>query len=239
MTDGMMINEMMRDPLLSDYSIIMVDDIHERTLASAMSLGLLKKIRKKRPDLKIIISSAILEAEKFLAFMQEEKFPAKILSIEGGAYPVDIYYLKSPCHNYVVKALALVKSIHKSKPKGDILVFLTGQREIELFCKILRESKNSNSILALPLYSGLPIEAQMKVFRRAGPGCRKVIVSTNIAESSVTIDGIVYVIDSCFVKIKMYDYERKIESLKVVPLSKASCKQRSGRAGRIRSNYQF
>lgn len=210
MTDGMLVREMLLDPLLSAYSVIMVDDCHERSMYTDLLLGLLKKVWKKRPELKVIVSSATLDAEKFKEFFQNGGYKAEIIQIQGRMYPVELCYLKQPCKNYVQKAAETMCLIHKTQPiNGDILVFLTGVEEIELFLKLFYELQANNTInkdiYAVPLYSGLGISKQMEVFKPTPYNTRKVIVSTNVAETSITIENISYVIDCCFVKMKFYD----------------------------------
>lgn len=121
----MLINEILGDPLLERCSVVMVDDIHERTINTDIILGLLKKIRRKRKDLKIIVSSATLQAEEIFNFFNEQEFPCATLYVEGRCFPVDIFYLQQPCKNYVLRAIEIVAQIHTEKANGDILVFLT------------------------------------------------------------------------------------------------------------------
>ncbi|KAK3905353.1 P-loop containing nucleoside triphosphate hydrolase protein [Staphylotrichum tortipilum] len=255
LTDGLLIREALVDPLLSRYSVIMVDEAHERSISSDILLGLLKKIRRKRPDLRIIISSATLQAEDFRNFFSETKDEnppdgkpaadvASIISLEGRTYPIDILYLETPAEDYVEKAVSTVFDIHSSEPKGDILVFLTGREEIDQAVQAVSERSTqlppgSQSILPLPLYAGLSTDQQMYVFEEAPENYRKVIFSTNISEASVTIDGIVYVVDSGFVKLRAYNPTTGIESLTVTPVSKASAAQRAGRAGRTKPGKCF
>ncbi|KAK4157461.1 P-loop containing nucleoside triphosphate hydrolase protein [Chaetomidium leptoderma] len=255
LTDGLLIREALVDPLLSRYSVIMVDEAHERSISSDILLGLLKKIRKKRPDLRIIISSATLQAEDFRDFFaepQEETTTdgkhtgdiASIVSLEGRTYPINILYLETPAEDYLEKAVSTVLDIHTNEPKGDILVFLTGREEIEQAVQAVSERSTqlppgSQSILPLPLYAGLPTDQQMYVFEEAPENYRKVIFSTNISEASVTIDGIVYVVDSGFVKLRAYNPKTGIESLTATPISKSSAAQRAGRAGRTKPGKCF
>ena len=227
----------------------MVDEAHERSLSTDILLGILKKIQKKRPDLRIVISSATLQAEEFLNFFSRHENDAngdqnldessKIISLEGRAYPVDILYLEEPAEDYVERAVKTVFDIHASESDGDVLVFLTGREEIDNAVQLITDRAASlhpkaPSILTLPLYAGLTTEQQLYVFEPAPENTRKIIVSTNIAEASVTIDGIVYVVDCGFVKLRAYNPQTGIERLTATPISKASATQRSGRAGRTK-----
>ncbi|KAJ0976429.1 hypothetical protein J5N97_018394 [Dioscorea zingiberensis] len=247
LTDGMLLREAMADPLLERYKVIILDEAHERTLATDVLFGLLKEVLRNRSDLKLVVMSATLEAEKFQGYFNG----APLMKVPGRLHPVEIFYTQEPERDYLEAAIRTVVQIHMCEPQGDILVFLTGEEEIEDACrKITKEINNLGDqvgpVKAVPLYSTLPPAMQQKIFEPApapltpgGPPGRKIVVSTNIAETSLTIDGIVYVIDPGFSKQKVYNPRIRVESLLVSPISKASAHQRSGRAGRTQPGKCF
>lgn len=234
MTDGMLLREILSDDEVSKYSVIMLDEAHERTISTDVLFGLLKAAVKKRPELKLIVTSATLDAEKFSTYF----FNSHIFTIPGRTFPVEILYSKDPEQDYVEAALMTVLQIHLTEPSGDILVFLTGQEEIDTACQVLHErmqkleAMSPPPLIILPVYSALPSEMQTMIFEPPPPGCRKCIVATNIAEASLTIDGIFFVVDPGMSKVKMYNSKTGMDSLLITPVSQANARQRSGRAGR-------
>jgi ATP-dependent RNA helicase DHX8/PRP22 len=218
---------------LNKYSVIMLDEAHERTIHTDVLFGLLKQAVKRRPELKLIITSATLDAEKFSTYF----YNCPIFTIPGRTYPVEILYTKSPETDYLDAALITVMQIHLSEPSGDVLLFLTGQEEIDTASQILFERMKSlgpmvPELIILPVYSALPSEMQTRIFEPPPPGSRKVVIATNIAETSLTIDGIYYVVDPGFAKQKVYNAKIGMDSLIVAPISQAAARQRAGRAGR-------
>ncbi|KAL6719541.1 DEAH-box ATP-dependent RNA helicase prp43 [Lecanora helva] len=249
MTDGMLLREAMNDNNLNRYSTIILDEAHERTLATDTLMGLLKEVAVRRPDLKIVIMSATLDAQKFQSYFND----APLLAVPGRTHSVEIFYTPEAERDYLEASLRTVLQIHASEPEGDILLFLTGEEEIEDACRKisleadeLERETDTGPLKVYPLYGTLPPHMQQRIFesapqarKKGGPPGRKCIVSTNIAETSLTIDGIVYVVDPGFSKQKVYQPRIRVESLLVSAISKASAQQRAGRAGRTRPGKCF
>jgi len=240
MTDGMLLREFLSEPDLCNYSVMIIDEAHERTLHTDILFGLIKDIARFRPDLKLLISSATLDAEKFSEFFDN----APIFRIPGRRFPVNIFYTKAPEADYVDACVVTILQIHVTQPLGDILVFLTGQEEIETCQELLVERTRKfgskiKELIVVPIYANLPSDMQAKVFEPTPKGARKVVLATNIAETSLTIDNIIFVIDPGFNKQNSYNARTGMESLIVTPVSKASANQRAGRAGRVAAGKCF
>src|SRR5690606_12813119 len=186
MTDGVLLRESLVEPDLDKYSCVIMDEAHERALNTDVLMGLLKKILTRRRDLKLIVTSATMNAERFSQFYNG----APEFIIPGRTFPVDVLWSKSPCEDYVDSAVKQVLQIHVGQGPGDILVFMTGQEDIEITCESIAERlaklNNPKKLLILPIYSQMPADLQAKIFDRAEDGARKVIVATNIAETSLT-----------------------------------------------------
>ncbi|KAJ8956852.1 hypothetical protein NQ318_014267 [Aromia moschata] len=221
MTDGTLHREFLSEPDLQSYSVMIIDEAHERTLHTDILFGLVKDIARFRPDLKLLISSATLDAQKFSDFFDD----APIFRIPGRRFPVDIYYTQAPEADYVDACVISVLQIHVTQPLGDDRIRRLGSKVKEL--------------LILPVYANLPSDMQAKIFEPTPPGARKVVLATNIAETSLTIDNIIYVIDPGFAKQNHFNSRTGMESLMVVPISKASANQRAGRAGRVAAGRCF
>lgn len=252
-TDGMLLREAMYDNNLTQYGVIMIDEAHERTISTDILMGSLKEILLRRSfesksPLRLVVMSATLESTKFQSYFGQD---SPVFSIPGRMFPVELIFNTHAEKDYLEASIQKVLYIHEKEAPGDILLFLTGEEEIEQAKQRLEFLSSPlehehGELLIIPLYSTLPPDKQQRIFEKApgpkypgGPPGRKLVISTNIAETSVTIDGVVYVIDPGFSKQKVYNPRTRVESLLVSPISKASAKQRMGRAGRTREGKCF
>ncbi|KAL0447230.1 UNVERIFIED_CONTAM: putative pre-splicing factor ATP-dependent RNA helicase DEAH4 [Sesamum latifolium] len=237
LTDGVLLRESLSNPDLSQYSVIILDEAHERSLNTDILLGLMKRLIKLRAsNLKVLITSATLDGEKVSRFFSN----CPILNVPGKLFPVEIQHCSERPKSYLEASLKTAIDIHVREPEGDVLIFMTGQDDIEKLVskleeriKHLEEGSCMDAII-LPLHGSLPPELQVRVFSQPPPDCRRFIIATNIAETSLTVDGVVYVIDTGFVKQRQYNPSTGMYSLDVVQISKVQANQRAGRAGRTR-----
>ncbi|CAH8349750.1 unnamed protein product [Eruca vesicaria subsp. sativa] len=237
LTDGVLLRESLSNPMLDDYSVIILDEAHERSLNTDILLGLMKRlVRIRSSNFKVLITSATLDGEKVSRFFSG----CPVLNVPGKLYPVEILYSKERPGSYIESSLKVAIDIHVREPEGDILIFMTGQDDIEKLVSKLEERVRSLAegscmdAIIYPLHGSLPPEMQVRVFSPPPPNCRRFIVATNIAETSLTVDGVVYVIDSGYVKQRQYNPSSGMYSLDVTQISKVQANQRAGRAGRTR-----
>uniref|UniRef100_A0A8C6SY47 Pre-mRNA-splicing factor ATP-dependent RNA helicase PRP16 n=1 Tax=Neogobius melanostomus TaxID=47308 RepID=A0A8C6SY47_9GOBI len=232
MTDGILLRESLRESDLDHYSAVIMDEAHERSLNTDVLFGLLREVVSRRTDLKLIVTSATMDSDKFAAFFGN----VPIFHIPGRTFPVDILFSKTPQEDYVEAAVKQALQIHLSGMMGDILIFMPGQEDIEVtsdqIVERLGDLDNAPPLAVLPIYSQLPSDLQAKIFQKAPDGVRKCIVATNIAETSLTVDGIMFVVDSGYCKLKVFNPRIGMDALQVYPISQANANQRSGRAGR-------
>ena len=236
MTDGILLAETQTDPLLKRYDTIIIDEAHERSINIDFLLGYLKRVLAKRKDLKVIITSATIDAERFAKHFEINGKPAPVFTISGRTYPVQIRWrpvddTDEADDKTLMDAVADACDELQIAGRGDILVFLPGEREIREAAEVLRARNRPGLVEILPLYARLSAQEQERVFKSGG--VRRIVLATNVAETSITVPGIRYVVDTGLARIKRYSYRNKIEQLLVEPVSKASANQRAGRCGRV------
>ncbi|MBM3368583.1 MAG: ATP-dependent RNA helicase HrpA, partial [Betaproteobacteria bacterium] len=237
MTDGILLAETQGDRDLRAYDTLIIDEAHERSLNIDFLLGYLKRLMRRRPDLKIIVTSATIDAERFSRHFAADARPAPVIEVSGRTFPVEVRYRpqedeEQDLEDAIVDAVA---ELAREKADGDILVFLPGEREIREAAEALRKHHlkgvQNKGAEILPLYARLSFEEQERIFRPHG--ARRIVLSTNVAETSLTVPGIRYVVDTGLARVNRYSYRNKVEQLQVEKISRASANQRAGRCGRV------
>ena len=236
MTDGILLAETQTDPLLKKYDTIIIDEAHERSVNIDFLLGYLKRLLMKRRDLRVIVTSATIDSERFAKHFAQDGKPAPVFTVSGRMYPVDIRYrpfedADEDDDKTLMDSVADAVDELEMAGRGDILVFLPGEREIREATDVLLRRHRPGTIEVLPLYARLSSEDQERVFKRSG--VRRIVLATNVAETSITVPGIRYVVDTGLARVKRYSYRNKVEQLLIEPVSRASADQRAGRCGRV------
>ncbi|WP_430625185.1 ATP-dependent RNA helicase HrpA, partial [Ralstonia pseudosolanacearum] len=235
MTDGILLAETQNDPLLRGYDTIIIDEAHERSLNIDFLLGYLKQLLPRRPDLKVIITSATIDAQRFAEHFAGPKGPAPVIEVSGRLYPVEVRYRpvqrdekdkERDLYDGIVDAVDELAR----EGAGDVLIFLPGEREIREAAEALRKHHPAHTEI-LPLFARLSVQEQERVFRPSN--ARRIVLATNVAETSLTVPGIRYVVDTGLARVKRYSYRNKVEQLQIEPVSQAAANQRAGRCGRV------
>ncbi|XP_033109099.1 ATP-dependent RNA helicase DEAH12, chloroplastic-like [Anneissia japonica] len=243
LTDRVLLNMLLQDPKLEDFSCIIIDEAHERSIDTDILIAQLKQVSIQRPELKIVITSATIDEQIFCKYFNNCPY----MKIPGRVFPVETIFTSDATYevktDYVKEAVQMAQLIHETEEPGDILVFLTSSNEIERACgdlaKRLGIVEDNGDVQILPLHGKLQPQDQMAIFTETPAGKRKVVFATNIAETSVTINGIKYVVDTGMAKERRYDPKRNMSVLEVTMISKASAEQRKGRAGRTSTGKCF
>nr|WP_276595183.1 ATP-dependent RNA helicase HrpA [Roseateles albus] len=232
MTDGILLAETQTDPLLRAYDTLIIDEAHERSLNIDFLLGYLREVLKKRPDLKVIVTSATIDADRFAKHFESAKGPAPVLTVSGRLFPVEQRYRPFEESREYDLNNAICDAVDElwREGGGDVLVFLPGEREIREAAEALRKH-HPPGVEVLPLFARLSQQEQDRVFEQHGQ--RRIVLATNVAETSLTVPGIRYVIDPGLARVKRYSYRNKVEQLQIEPVSQSSANQRAGRCGRV------
>lgn len=242
MTDGILLAETQTDPLLRQYDTIIIDEAHERSLNIDFLLGYLKQLLPKRPDLKIIITSATIDADRFARHFGKADKPAPVIEVSGRLYPVEVRYrpvepadkegkpsAQKEQRDLMDAVVDAVDELARIGP-GDVLVFLPGEREIRDAAEALRKHHPPH-VEILPLFARLSVQEQERVFKTSN--ARRIVLATNVAETSLTVPGIRYVVDAGLARVKRYSYRNKVEQLQIEPIAQSAANQRAGRCGRV------
>ena len=243
MTDGILLAETQTDPLLKQYDTIIIDEAHERSLNIDFLLGYLKQLLPRRPDLKVIITSATIDAERFARHFGKPDRPAPVIEVSGRLYPVEVRYrpvepsekadgkpsAQKEQRDLMDAVVDAVDELARIGP-GDVLVFLPGEREIRDAAEALRKHHPPH-VEILPLFARLSVQEQERVFKPSN--ARRIVLATNVAETSLTVPGIRYVVDTGLARVKRYSYRNKVEQLQIEPIAQSAANQRAGRCGRV------